>query len=85
MHAIAMILFALTWQTGADTAGARSEAIRLATATLSSRLGVDAAALQLVSADAVDWPDSSLGCPERGRVSMPVIVPGFRVQLQHGG
>lgn len=85
MQTLAMILFALAWQAGADSAAARAQAIQLATATLSSQLGVDAQAIQLVSADPVDWPDSSLGCPERGRVYMPVIVSGFRVQLQQGG
>jgi hypothetical protein len=33
-------------------------------------------------ARAVDWPDTSLGCPEKGKSYAQVVTPGFKVLLQ---
>ena len=33
-------------------------------------------------ARAVDWPDTGLGCPEKGKAYAQVVTPGFRVLLQ---
>lgn len=33
---------------------------------------------------AVDWPDSSLGCPEPGRAYLTVMTPGHKVTLRVG-
>ena len=33
-------------------------------------------------ARAVDWPDTGLGCPEKGKSYAQVVTPGFRVLLQ---
>lgn len=63
---------------------ARDEAVRMAIDALSSLLEIAPDAIRLVSVEAIDWPDSSLGCPARGMVYMPVIVPGFRVRLAVG-
>jgi hypothetical protein len=62
----------------------RDRAIRLATETLARHLDVAADKIRLVRAEAVDWPNSSLGCPKEGMSYMQVIVPGFRVRLAVG-
>lgn len=64
--------------------GGRDEAVRMATEALSSLIEVAPDAIRLVSADAVEWPDSSLGCPSRETAYLPVITPGFRVRLAVG-
>ena len=49
-----------------------------------TQLGVDPAALTVTGIDAVDWPDSSLGCPEDGGVYAQVISPGYRITVTDG-
>ncbi|HEY4570725.1 MAG TPA: hypothetical protein VIH10_14715 [Kribbella sp.] len=56
-----------------------------ATADLSKRLGVDAAAVTVVSSDEVTWPDGSLGCPEPGMRYTQALVPGNRTILEVDG
>jgi len=69
---------------GGDLQEDRDQAIRLATDALSRVLKVGPDKIQLVSAEAVDWPNSSLGCPKSDMAYLPVIVPGFRVRLAVG-
>ncbi len=70
-------------QVGAQQAD-RDQAVRTAISALSSSLKVAPDKVQLVSAEPVDWPNSSLGCPKPGMSYMQVIVPGFRVRLAVG-
>jgi hypothetical protein len=56
-----------------------------AVADLAQRLGVDAAAVRVVSSDEVTWPDGSLGCPEPGMMYTQMLVPGNRTILEVGG
>jgi len=49
---------------------------------LAKRTGADAS---VVSAQAVEWPDGSLGCPEPGQMYTQAIVPGYRIELESGG
>jgi hypothetical protein len=58
------------------------QAVRLAQEDLAQRLGLAAKAIQLVSVEAVEWSDTSLGCPQPGMVYAQVITPGFRVVLE---
>ena len=44
---------------------------------LAQHLGVAATTLMLQSANAKEWNDSSLGCPQEGQVYLQVITPGF--------
>lgn len=46
---------------------------------LASVLDVDEGEIEVVSTEAVDWPDSSLGAPEEGKMYMQVITPGFKI------
>lgn len=56
-----------------------------AKADLAARLGLSEAEIRVVEAQAVTWPDSSLGCPEPGRMYLQVLTPGYRIVLEAGG
>lgn len=47
-------------------------------------LGLPVEQLQIVRAEAVDWPDGAWGCPEPGMVYTPALVRGYLVELQLG-
>ena len=64
---------------GADT---RDEAIATARKALAAREGQRDTPAEVVSADAVEWGDSSLGCPEKGKMYAQAIRPGYRVVLR---
>jgi hypothetical protein len=49
------------------------------------RTGVDAAALQLVSARPLVWPNGALGCPLPGRSYTMALVGGYRIELLANG
>lgn len=52
---------------------------------LSNRKGVDKEEIVIVEVKAVEWPDTSLGCPEPGMMYAQVITPGYRIVLSHRG
>ena len=53
---------------------------------LARRLGVKEESIQLLDAiEEVTWPDSSLGCPEPGKLYAQILTPGYRLKLQSGG
>jgi hypothetical protein len=52
---------------------------------LDQRLGVPEGEIAVISVEAVEWRDGSLGCPAPGMAYIQVITPGFRVILQVGG
>ncbi|MCY4555828.1 MAG: hypothetical protein OXF79_05515 [Chloroflexi bacterium] len=52
---------------------------------LAKRLGVSAEDLEFVSEQAVNWPDTSLGCGQPGHVYAKVIVPGYRIMFAYEG
>jgi hypothetical protein len=60
-------------------------AVELARDDLARRLGLALEVIQLVSVEAVDWLDTSLGCPEPGMMYAQVITPGFRIVLEAKG
>jgi len=61
------------------------KAVAAAKADLMERLGVREEAIVVKAAEAVQWPDSSLGCPQPGMMYAQVITPGFRVVLEVAG
>jgi hypothetical protein len=65
------------------SAGA-AEVVQLAKDDLARRLDLPAEEITGVSIDAVNWPDTSLGCPEAGMMYAQVITPGFLVVLESG-
>lgn len=52
---------------------------------LADRLQIDVSQVVLISSQAVQWRDSSLGCPEPGMMYMTVITPGYRLVLRANG
>jgi hypothetical protein len=52
---------------------------------LSGRLDVAAGDIVLQSAEAVQWRDSSLGCPKPGMNYLMVITPGYLIKLEANG
>jgi hypothetical protein len=61
------------------------EATERAVADLSRRLSISGSTVRIVSADAVDWPSSALGCPQPDRMYMTVLTPGYRIVLEADG
>jgi hypothetical protein len=80
-----LVLVALGIAFAADGDAGKDAAVALARKTLAARLQVSVDALQLDKAEAVNWPDTSLGCPEKGMMYAQVITPGYRVVLKHAG
>lgn len=63
-----------------------AEAVAAARDDLQTRLGLsDGSAIVVQSVEAVDWPDSSLGCPAPGKMYAQAIKPGFLIILTLDG
>lgn len=54
-------------------------------ADLAGRIGGDPAGFSVVVAEAVTWPDGSLGCPQPGMMYPQVLTDGFRVVVESDG
>lgn len=52
---------------------------------LSERLGKAETEIALTRVEAVEWSDSSLGCPQPGMMYAQVITPGYRLILTVSG
>jgi len=52
---------------------------------LAHRKGIDKEQITVVAVKEVNWPDTSLGCPEPGMVYAQVITPGHRIILSYVG
>lgn len=59
--------------------------VEQAAADLAQRLGVERSAITVVSAQEVEWPDGSLGCPQPGMMYTQVMTDGTRIELAVGG
>jgi hypothetical protein len=55
-----------------------------AIADLAQRLTISPNEVILVEATSVVWPDSSLGCPQKGMVYAQVLTPGYLIRLDSG-
>jgi len=51
---------------------------------VAERKGMSAESLTVVSVEAVQWPNSCLGCADPNEMCLMVITPGYRVLLQAG-
>ena len=58
--------------------------VALAKKDLARRRGISAERIVLKHIEGVDWPDASLGCPEKGKACAQVIMPGYRLVLSDG-
>ncbi len=59
--------------------------VEQAKADLARRLSVPADQIELIEAIRVDWPDSSLGCPEPGGEYLHVWIVGELIRLRVDG
>jgi hypothetical protein len=56
-----------------------------ARADLAGKLHISESQISVRKIEAVDWRDSSLGCPKSGQGYLQVITPGFRIFLEAQG
>jgi hypothetical protein len=54
-------------------------------ADLAARTGADVSGATVTKAEAVEWPDGALGCPELGVMYVQVVTPGYQVVLTLDG
>ncbi len=59
--------------------------VATAKADLMQRLGVTEEAIVVKSVEAVQWRNSSLGCPQPGMMYAQVLTPGFEIVLEAEG
>ncbi len=55
--------------------------IDIAVADLAQRLTVDPSTIEVSSATLVEWPDSSLGCPQPGMQYAQTLTDGAKIVL----
>lgn len=67
------------------TGGEKEQMIAKVKADLASRLGISQEVITVVSAEAVTWNDSSLGCPIEGMMYTQVLTPGYQIILMAKG
>lgn len=49
---------------------------------LANWLGVSSEEIEVIEVEEVEWPDTSLGCPQPGMAYAQVIVPGWRAVMR---
>jgi hypothetical protein len=62
-----------------------AEILVLVTNDLTEKTGAALEHIHVLETEAVEWPDSSLGCGEPGEIYLPVVTPGFRIVLEVDG
>jgi hypothetical protein len=58
--------------------------IQKAKEDLAQRLSLPSSQINLLVAEQVVWPDSSLGCPQEGMLYAQVLTPGYLIRLAFG-
>jgi len=64
---------------------ARTDVAQLAIDALAEDLGIAREGIQVDTVRAVEWRNSSLGCPKPGKAYLDVITPGHKVTLRANG
>ena len=57
----------------------------IAIRTIAEQIGASPEQITIRSEEAVEFSDSSLGCPKSGMSYMQVIIPGHKVLAEYGG
>jgi hypothetical protein len=70
---------------GAAVEPAARKVVELAREDLAARLQIGVEAIETRAVHPMNWPDSSLGCPQPGFSYMQMITPGYRIELQADG
>jgi hypothetical protein len=69
----------------ATASGTERDIAKLAIDTLAADLKVGKDTISVDTIRAVNWPDSSIGCPQPGRAYLQVITPGNKITLRATG
>lgn len=72
-------------ESGADLSDTEQALVEEAMSILAQEQGLSGEEISLVEIEAVEWPDSSLGCPQPDMMYAQVITPGYRITLEAGG
>ncbi len=78
------MILALQASSGLLPEMSQDEAVTLAVMTLSVEEKVPVKTIKVLRADPIEWPDTSLGCPQRGESYLHLVIPGFRMILSGG-
>lgn len=68
-----------------QSAPAAETPLEAAIKDLAAQTGLPPEQINRVSVEAVEWSDTSLGCPQEGYMYAQVITPGYRIILEAGG
>jgi hypothetical protein len=68
-----------------QTAGIPGDILNSVLDDAAQKLGVEPDALVVTKAEAVTWPDGSLGCPEPGMFYTQALVDGYWIVVEAGG
>lgn len=74
----------LMTQSTFDNPDAPNQVVRAAIKDLATRLDLHLAEVEIVSAENVIWPDTSMGCPRPGMAYRQVPQDGVRIVLRAG-
>jgi len=64
-------------------AGSAEQVVERAKEDLAGRKGIDKDEITVTAVEAVNWPDTSLGCPVPDMMYTQVITPGYRILLSY--
>lgn len=70
---------------GVEPIKGSESALTAAKADLAQQTGISVDEIKLVSMEAVEWSDASLGCPQEGFMYAQVITPGYLMILEAQG
>ncbi|HLZ29945.1 MAG TPA: hypothetical protein VKV73_21705 [Chloroflexota bacterium] len=56
--------------------------VQAAVADAALQTGQDASSIDVMLAEPVDWPDTSLGCPQPGIAYAQVVTPGWLIEVE---
>jgi hypothetical protein len=59
--------------------------VDMAKSDLAKRLNIPEELVHFIKQEKKDWPDTSLGFPEAGKMYAQVVTPGFVIILEAGG
>ncbi len=65
----------------AEDYGKAQPLVDMAKADLAGYLGISLGRIKVVSVEATEFPDTSLGVPEPGKMYAQVITPGYIIEL----
>jgi hypothetical protein len=59
--------------------------VKKARMDLAQRLSIQPSQINLVKASEVTWPDTNLGCPQKGMAYSEVLTPGYLILFENNG